>query len=175
MFKPKIIFPDRDRLESPYQLEDCQRRLRNLRRNEVQFEALDADHIAFSIRHIKSVTFPMVAYEIHGTLRRWAGTGTIIEDYRLQRLSVRVDTWVVLFVVISLLTSALLMLPAIMADAEHFRWLMSILILAFGIGLIPMLLWIKQTRALNMERDIDDTHTAIMTALGIQSAENDMG
>lgn len=173
MLKPKVIFPQRTRLESPYQLEDCQRRLRDLKRRDVNFTPMDDDRVMFRIRRIKSesVPFPMIAYEIHGTLRRWAGTGTMIEDYRLQRLTVRVDTWVALFVTLSLVVSILLMLPTLLNTADT-SWLVGLLLVGVIIGLFPLLTWIQHTRALNIEREIDATHRAIMVTLKIEDPTN---
>jgi len=170
MLKPKVIFPDRAKLESPYQLEDCQRRLRDLKKREVRFTQMDTDRVAFCIRRVKTVAvpFPMVAYEIHGTLRRWAGTGTVIDDYRLHRLTVRVDTWVALFVAGSLIVSALLMLPTLLNSRGNIYGLIGALSVGLILSLFPLLTWIQHTRALNIEREIDDTHEAILSALNIE-------
>jgi len=171
MLKPKVIFPNQPRLESPYQLEDCQRRLRDLRRREVRFDRLDDDRISFCIRRVKSVEFPMVAYEIHGTLRRWGGTGTILDSYRLNRLTVRVDTWVALFVTASLVLSVLLMLPTILHGADSLSMILGVLALMLLLGLLPLMQWIRHTRALDIEREIDATHQTILLALGIEVDE----
>ncbi|GEM_PF-2794527 len=174
MLKPKIIFPKQERLESPYQLEDCKRRLRELKRREITFTSIDDNQVNFRIRRIKSVKFPMIAYEIHGTLRRWGGTGTLIDNYRLQRLTVRTDTWVVLFVVMSLLASALLTLPTILCGTNSTLWVAMILIIVLVMSLLPLITWIQQTRALDVEPEIQHHHNTIMSALGIDKHSQDL-
>lgn len=169
MFKLKVSLPDNPKLQSPYQLEECQNRLRDLRRRDIRFMTLDDDRIQFHIRCVKSdgVPFPMVAYELEGTLRRWGGTGTQIEAYQLRRLSARTDTWVALFVLVSLVSSVLLMLPSLSIGIDPLL-LFAFILIAFVLGMLPLITWVQQTRALNIEQEIDTLHQSILSTLQIE-------
>lgn len=171
MFKLKVSLPDNTKLQSPYQLEECQNRLRNLRRRDIRFIMMDDDRIQFHIRCVKSdgVPFPMVAYELEGVLMRWGGTGTRIEAYQLRRLSARTDTWVALFVVVSLVSSVLFILPSLMTIGIDLTLLFAFILIAFVVGMLPLITWIQQTRALNIEEEIDMLHQSILSTLQIEA------
>lgn len=170
MNKQKVIIPESIQLHSPYQLEDCQRRLRDLKKRHIQFTPIDEQRVKFRIRVVKSeaVPFPMVAYELHGVLRRWGGTGTRIESYRLQRFSMRIDTWVTLFIVISLLSAFLLILPSLQIASNTIMAVIGLLVISIVLGGIPLFTWMQHVRALNIEHDIHSLHHAILNTLNIQ-------
>lgn len=173
MSKRKAVFPNNVRYQSPYQLEDCQRRLGYLRcdRQPIHFIPIDDNRIQFRIRYIehKQTSYPIIAFEITGTLHRWGGTNTVIEAYQLKRMTARIDTWVVLFIVFSSLIALGLMLPALLNLSERLQTWLLIVLLALGIGLLPVITWARQTLALHIEHDINALHQSILRVLSIDN------
>lgn len=171
MFKHKVVFPTQTRLQSPYQLEDCRRRLGYLKQDiqPITFTQLDNNQIQFRIRRVQSqhVPSPMIAFEITGTLRRWGGTGTVIDGYQLKRFRARMDTWVTVLIVMSFIAALGLMLPALLHIKGSFHILPGILLLASVIVGLPILTWMRHTLALDVDRDIDAVHQSILQALQI--------
>ena len=99
MIKHKVVLPKKTRAYSPYQLEDCQRRLRYLKHDlqPIQFIKVDDNTLKFRIQRVQahSLPSPMITFEVTGTLCRWGGTDTVLEDYQLKRLTARIDSWVI--------------------------------------------------------------------------------
>lgn len=171
MFKHKVVFPTQARLQSPYQLEDCKRRLGYLKQDmqPIMFTQLDTDRIHFRIRRVKTqrIPSPMIAFEISGTLRRWGGTGTVVDGYQLKRLRAQTDTWVMILIVLSVVAALVLMFPAMVTMTGSVQ-LLSILLVAFGVAGLPLLTWTRHTLALDIDHDIDVVHQSIMQALDME-------
>lgn len=171
MQKSKVIFPESVTYHSPYQLEDCLRRLKCLKRDmrPLTFCQLDADRIAFGIRHveIQNTSTPMIAFEVQGTLRRWGGTGTRLEGYRLYRFSKRTDTWVIAFVIASFIMALVMMVPSHITLSWMVQLVMVAIAMLMCVGLAPYLLSVRKTFTIDIEQDIDNLHLSIMKALNI--------
>lgn len=116
MLKRKLL-PRQSRLLSPYQLEDCLRLLGYLRGRgqTVKFEQR-GHHVHFRVRRIETrYYFPIVAVEVVGTLRRWNGTQTAIEDYSISQPDRRFELALIVGITLAILIAVALMLPILIS------------------------------------------------------------